>query len=58
MMGLTRANANAAAVQVESRAARKHYGIQLHVAFNDEKHDIAQRWGIPKYAVPWMCSAD
>lgn len=39
MVGLTRANSNLAAVGLVSRAARKHYGVELGHNFKEGKYD-------------------
>jgi molecular chaperone DnaK (HSP70) len=43
MMGLSRANSKLAAVGVVSRAARKHYGIELSYDYNPTTHDASRR---------------
>ncbi|KAL2869219.1 Hsp70 family protein [Aspergillus lucknowensis] len=43
MMGLSRTK-GLSSVDVVSRKARKHYGIQLHAQFNPAKHDISQKY--------------
>ena len=39
MMGLARTNSKLAAVGLVSRAARKHYGVELNESFKSKKHD-------------------
>jgi molecular chaperone DnaK (HSP70) len=43
MMGLARANSKLAAVGLVSRAARKHYGIELRVEFEPGIHDASKK---------------
>jgi len=43
MMGLARANSKLAAVGLVSRAARKHYGIELRVEFEADIHDASKK---------------
>lgn len=43
MMGLSRANSKLAAVGVESRAARKHYGVELSIGYIPTTHDASRR---------------
>lgn len=43
MMGLARTNA-LRTVDVVSRKARKHYGIQLHTPFKEGKHDESKKY--------------
>ena len=43
MMGLARSNSKLAAVGLVSRAARKHYGIELGTAFKEGKHDQTRK---------------
>ena len=42
MMGLSRANSKLASVGVVSRAARKHYGIELGINYNSAIHDASR----------------
>ncbi|KAG4434714.1 hypothetical protein IFR05_009791 [Cadophora sp. M221] len=44
MMGLARSNTALAAVGVISRAARKHYGIELHIDYDAPKHLESRRY--------------
>ncbi|KUJ11961.1 actin-like ATPase domain-containing protein [Mollisia scopiformis] len=44
LMGLGHTNEDLAAVGVTSRAARKHYGIRLHVKFDPERHDASKKF--------------
>ncbi|KAF2790366.1 actin-like ATPase domain-containing protein [Melanomma pulvis-pyrius CBS 109.77] len=53
MIGLSRANANLGAVHISERVARKHYGTQLTMAFQDGKDDISKRFWYEK----WNCWA-
>lgn len=39
MMGLGRAQADLATVGVVARSARKHYGIELHVQYDEKIHE-------------------
>ena len=43
MMGLARANSKLAAVGLVSRAARKHYGVELHAPFDADIHDASKK---------------
>lgn len=43
MMGLANANTKYASVGVESRAARKHYGVELSVAFDSSIHTDSKK---------------
>jgi molecular chaperone DnaK (HSP70) len=43
MRGLANANASLASVKMESRAARKHYGLQLNVRFKISEHDDTKK---------------
>ena len=43
MMGLARANSKLAAVGLVSRAARKHYGVELNEDFKEDKHDESKK---------------
>jgi molecular chaperone DnaK (HSP70) len=43
MMGLANTNSKLAAVRMESRAARKHYGIELHFPFDPTKHEDGKK---------------
>ena len=44
MMGLAHANPKLASVGLVSRAARKHYGIELSVEFDPEEHEPSKRY--------------
>ncbi|KAL4777984.1 hypothetical protein BJX76DRAFT_180788 [Aspergillus varians] len=58
MMGLARTNA-LRTVDVVSRKARKHYGIELHTHFREGKHDERAKYaymepnpsGLPTYVL-------
>ena len=43
MLGLARAIPKLAAVGLVSRAARKHYGVELRVEFDPEKHEQCKK---------------
>jgi hypothetical protein len=43
MMGLSHTKA-LRSVDVVSRKARKHYGVELHTPFNAAKHDVSQKY--------------
>ncbi|KAJ0418508.1 hypothetical protein BJY00DRAFT_177645 [Aspergillus carlsbadensis] len=43
MMGLSQTKA-LRSVDVVSRKARKHYGVELHCPFNAAKHDVSQKY--------------
>jgi hypothetical protein len=43
MMGLSRASKNLATVGVESRKARKHYGLTLSVPYDNAKHKMSEK---------------
>lgn len=59
MMGLARTNA-LRTVDVVSRKARKHYGIQLHTPFKEGKHDESKKYVFLTYlhtysVLPFPC---
>jgi sugar (pentulose or hexulose) kinase len=43
MMGLANANAKFASVGIESRAARKHYGVELSVEYDPALHQDSKK---------------
>jgi len=43
MMGLAKADASLASVTLESRKARKHHGVELHVTYNPERHEDSKK---------------
>ena len=43
MIGLNRANSMGAIVNVVSRRARKHYGVEVHVNYDPLKHDDSKK---------------
>jgi len=43
MVGLSHANPKLAAVGVVSRAARKHYGLELNVEYVSDSHDDSKK---------------
>jgi hypothetical protein len=43
MMGLAQFDPTLSSVSVASRAARKHYGTELHFAFDPKKHDDSMK---------------
>jgi tRNA A37 threonylcarbamoyltransferase TsaD len=43
MMGLARTDAKLSVVGLGSRAARKHYGVELNVVFEVNKHDESKK---------------
>ncbi|KAF4626038.1 hypothetical protein G7Y89_g12118 [Cudoniella acicularis] len=49
MMGLSHSNSRLGKVNVVSRAARKHYGIELNVNFHTDVHDYDKRYWCPKH---------
>jgi molecular chaperone DnaK (HSP70) len=49
MMGLSRASSALTTVAVASRRARKHYGVQLRVVYDSERHDASEKQDHPIY---------
>ncbi|KAL4886656.1 hypothetical protein BJY04DRAFT_178102 [Aspergillus karnatakaensis] len=49
MMGLSRTKA-LSTVNVVSRKARKHYGVELHTPFNFDKHDSAKKYWCTRHS--------
>jgi tRNA A37 threonylcarbamoyltransferase TsaD len=43
MMGLARSDPRLASVGLESRAARKHYGAELSIPFDEERHRDSEK---------------
>ncbi|PMD40386.1 actin-like ATPase domain-containing protein [Hyaloscypha variabilis F] len=47
MMGLARSDPRLASVGLESRAARKHYGAELSIPFDEERHQDSEKFWCP-----------
>lgn len=44
MMGLSRRSPTLTSVNVTSRSARKHYGIELNVRYKERQHNAARKY--------------
>ncbi|OBT67817.1 hypothetical protein VE03_02422 [Pseudogymnoascus sp. 23342-1-I1] len=65
MMGLSRANPRLSSVSVMSRAARKHYGVELHVSYESTIHNKSEMYWCERHeayrvrAMHWLiCKGD